>query len=88
MAVEYLRRFQDQTGGFGAFLFFASEWADPEATRRSYELFARRVAPRFDGRPERRETSFRWKVEHREMLAGRMAAGINAARERHAADPG
>ena len=36
-------------GGFGGILFRAHEWADREATLRSYELFARYVMPRFQG---------------------------------------
>lgn len=34
-------------GRFGAYLMFAHEWANPEATRRSYELFANDVMPKF-----------------------------------------
>ena len=34
-------------GGFGGLLFRAHDWADREQTWRSYELFARYVAPRF-----------------------------------------
>ena len=36
-------------GGFGAFLQLAHDWAAPAARLRSYELFARHVAPRFQG---------------------------------------
>jgi limonene 1,2-monooxygenase len=36
-------------GGFGGVLFRAHEWATREQTRRSYELFARYVMPRFQG---------------------------------------
>jgi limonene 1,2-monooxygenase len=36
-------------GGFGAFLQLAHDWAAPAARLRSYELFARQVAPRFQG---------------------------------------
>src|SRR5258708_31598955 len=34
-------------GGFGAVLLLAHNWADWEATRRSYELMARYVHPHF-----------------------------------------
>ena len=34
-------------GGFGAVLLLANNWADWEATRRSYELMARYVHPHF-----------------------------------------
>ena len=44
-AAEKIQALVDQSGGFGAFLFMAHNWADFAATRRSYELFARYVAP-------------------------------------------
>ena len=39
----------NQSGGFGAMLLLAHEWANPEATRRSYELIAQHVMPRVPG---------------------------------------
>ena len=36
-------------GGFGTFLFFGHEWADREATLKSYELFSQYVMPRYQG---------------------------------------
>jgi limonene 1,2-monooxygenase len=47
MAIAQLERLWRQSGGFGAFLFMAADWADREATFRSYELFAREVMPHF-----------------------------------------
>ena len=38
-----------RSGGVGGILALAHEWADTDATNRSYELFARYVAPRFQG---------------------------------------
>ena len=34
-------------GGFGAMLLMGHDWANPEATRRSYELIAQQVFPEF-----------------------------------------
>jgi len=48
-AKAQVRRLVDQSGGFGAFLLMAHEWANPEATRRSYELIAQHVMPQFQG---------------------------------------
>jgi limonene 1,2-monooxygenase len=45
-------KLMDQSGGFGAMLLMAHEWANPEATRRSYELIAQHVMPRFQGHTE------------------------------------
>jgi limonene 1,2-monooxygenase len=43
------RLVKQSNGGFGAYLQLAHDWADTEAKFRSYELFARHVAPRFQG---------------------------------------
>jgi limonene 1,2-monooxygenase len=47
LAIAQIERLWQQSGGFGAFLFMAADWADREATFRSYELFAREVMPHF-----------------------------------------
>ena len=52
-------------GGFGGILFRAHEWADREATMRSYELFARYVMPRFQGSLDTIVGSNRWARENR-----------------------
>jgi limonene 1,2-monooxygenase len=50
MVTAQIERLQAQSnGGFGAYLTLAHEWASPEATKRSYELIARHVMPRFQG---------------------------------------
>lgn len=46
-AIAQLKRLQQQSGGFGTFLQMAHNWADWEQTRKSYQLFARQVAPEF-----------------------------------------
>src|SRR5215213_509076 len=49
-AAAQIQRLVDQSnGGFGAYLFMAHEWANTQATKHSYELFARYVAPLFQG---------------------------------------
>jgi limonene 1,2-monooxygenase len=54
-AIEHL---QEVTGGFGGLMFRATEYATPEATRRSYELFARYVMPRFQSSLESLDQSY------------------------------
>jgi len=45
-----IEKLQTQSnGGFGAYLMLAHEWANPEATKRSYELIAQHVMPIFQG---------------------------------------
>jgi limonene 1,2-monooxygenase len=51
-AAAQVQKLVDQSGGFGAMLLLAHEWANPEATRRSYELIAQHVMPRFQGQAQ------------------------------------
>ncbi|HXH22894.1 MAG TPA: LLM class flavin-dependent oxidoreductase [Dehalococcoidia bacterium] len=46
-AVEAVERLLDMSGGFGGIMFQAHEWASTPNTLRSFELWARYVAPRF-----------------------------------------
>jgi len=47
--IAYISGLLEQSGGFGSLLLLGHDWADPEATYRSYELFARKVIPHFKG---------------------------------------
>jgi len=38
---------EQSNGGFGCYMTLAHNWANPQATKKSYELFARHVMPRF-----------------------------------------
>jgi limonene 1,2-monooxygenase len=44
-----VQRLWDQSGGFGCMLLLGHEWADPQATKRSWELIAQHVMPHFQG---------------------------------------
>jgi len=44
-----VQKLWDQSGGFGCMLLLAHEWANPQATKRSYELIAQHVMPHFQG---------------------------------------
>jgi limonene 1,2-monooxygenase len=48
-AIEAVERLLDMSGGIGGIMFQAHEWASTPQTLRSYELWARYVAPRFQG---------------------------------------
>jgi limonene 1,2-monooxygenase len=75
-AVAMLERFWQKTGGFGCMLMLAHDWANFEATKKSYEMFMRYVLPKFAGRNEGREASLAWIRSHREEFssAGKAAA--------------
>jgi len=73
-AIAVLENLIEVSGGVGAFLLWGHEWASPEATRRSYEIFARRVIPALTGTSRRIEQS-----------RDSAAAGIAARRAKAAA---
>ncbi len=66
-------------GGFGGFMFRAHDWADREATWRSYELFARYVMPRFQGSLDTLQASFEWAKSNRSTIFGPNVAAIRKA---------
>ncbi len=66
--VAMICRLQETTGGFGVVLGFAHDWADREATLRSWELFARYVIPELTGSTRNIRASQRFLHDHREEL--------------------
>jgi len=50
MAIAQIEELLEQSnGGFGAYLTLMHNWANNQATKKSYELFARHVMPHFQG---------------------------------------
>ena len=77
-AAEKIQTLAEQSGGFGAFLFLAHNWAPFAATKRSYELFARYVAPRFQQMNINREASMEWvRQNHGDFVAQGRAAVLD-----------
>ncbi|MBE9376590.1 LLM class flavin-dependent oxidoreductase [Saccharopolyspora sp. HNM0983] len=74
-ATEQVQRLWDQSGGFGAMLVMAQDWADPAATRRSYELLAERVLPHFQGQSE---PTLRARDRATEVRSGHAQAQLDA----------
>ena len=70
-AVAMLERFWQKTGGFGCMLILAHNWANFEATKKSYEMFMRYVLPNLAGRNEAREGSLTGSAASREEFAAR-----------------
>jgi limonene 1,2-monooxygenase len=84
-AAARIEELVDASGdGFGAFLFFGHEWADREATLRSYELFAREVMPRFQGQLDAPWASSDWVVGSGGEFVNRAGNAIQAAIQYHA----
>ncbi len=84
-AVERIERLQQESGGFGAFLLFAHNWADWAATQKSYELIARYVTPRFQQLNLNRDASYEWVKANRQRFGEQTRA---AAIAKHEADHG
>jgi limonene 1,2-monooxygenase len=60
------------------------EWADTAATRRSYELLARYVMPRFQGSAEGTVRSRDWAAENRPEFIGQATTAVINAMQQHA----
>jgi limonene 1,2-monooxygenase len=74
-AVNVLTMLREKQGYFGGFLHQAHDWADWEATKKSYELYIRFVAPHFDNSNDRRNESYdEWKARSHEFSAKSNAA--------------
>ncbi len=78
-AIAAIERMQELSGGFGALLGLAHEWTSWEKTKHSYELFARYVAPRFQGQMKRIEESHAFVADNRTTIFGPNAAAIGKA---------
>jgi limonene 1,2-monooxygenase len=85
-AVAQIERLEAQSGGFGTFLLFGHEWADPAATRHSYELFARYVAPHFQGQLDPIQASYDWVAGSEGRFVQAASNAITKAIEDHAAE--
>jgi limonene 1,2-monooxygenase len=73
--VSAINRLQEITGGFGVVLGFAHDWANREATLRSWDLVARYVIPAVNGTTGRLRSSMQFLHDHQsELMAGAGAA--------------
>lgn len=82
-----IARLQAQSqGGFGAFLMLAHDWANPQATHRSYELIASEVMPAFQGQAQAtRDAQARARALRPELVEQQRQA-LDAMSARHAAE--
>jgi limonene 1,2-monooxygenase len=87
-AAAKIQALVDQSGGFGAFLFMAHNWANFAATKHSYELFARYVAPKFQSLNVGREASMAWVKENKEDFTGQARMAVGARIMQHAQEKG
>jgi limonene 1,2-monooxygenase len=83
-AVALLERLQKKQGDFGVLLHLAHNWANFENTKKSYELFARHVAPRFNGANRAREASLAFAGDGATKFMGDAMAAAAAMIQKHA----
>jgi limonene 1,2-monooxygenase len=85
-AIASLERLREKSGGFGAILLLAHDWAPFEATKRSYELFARHVVPHFDGANAARKESLQWYTDRNQELIGKAISAAMETVQKHWAE--
>jgi limonene 1,2-monooxygenase len=66
----------------------AHNWADWAATKRSYELFARYVAPKFQQLNVGRDASMAWVKANKADFTAQSMAAVGARIAQHAAEKG
>ena len=66
--VKSIKSLVEISGGFGAVIGFAHDWANRENTLRSWELVARYVIPEINGFLEGYRTSRQYVIDHRESF--------------------
>ena len=78
-AIRMIERLQEKQGEFGCVLLQAHNWAEWEATKKSYELYARFVMPHFERVNDNRRDSFTYLRENLEALQDARQKGADAA---------
>lgn len=82
-AIRQIERLHQQSGGFGAYLVMDTNWAEWDNKRKSYELIARHVMPRFQDLSVNREASLRWAADNRPTFMGEARAAVGARVAQH-----
>jgi limonene 1,2-monooxygenase len=85
-AIALIERLREKQGAFGAFLQQAHNWADFEATKRSYELYARYVMPHFSQANAPRAASYQWCGDNRAEFSAKRNAAAKAMFDKHEAE--
>lgn len=85
-AIALIQRLYDKQGDFGVMLQQVHNWADFEATKRSYELYQRYVMPHFSGDNRPRIESFDWCTANRGLLTEKRQSAAKAMFDKHEAE--
>lgn len=87
-AIAQIERLERQSGGFGAFLQLAHNWAPFEQTKRSYELMARYVFPRFQELNTNRQASLEWARDNHAALLAEQVQAVGSRVVQHIQEKG
>lgn len=85
-AVAQIKRLQEKQGEFGCFLQLAHNWADFEATKKSYEMWMRYVQPAVTGANVARDEAFRWARDNKERFIGAAMGAAMQTIQKHYED--
>jgi limonene 1,2-monooxygenase len=85
-AIAQINRLYAKQSEFGAFLQLAHNWADWDATKRSYELYARYVVPHFRKANIHRVQSLEWTTAHNQEIVAMTQAAAQAMIAKHKAE--
>jgi limonene 1,2-monooxygenase len=83
-AIAFINRLLKGSGGFGAIMELAQNWADWAETKRHYELMARYVHPHFQASREWRQESYAYARDHHGEFTGQSQAAVQAEIDRQA----
>jgi len=86
--IEQIEKLQKQSGGFGCFLQLAHNWANWEATQRSYELIARYVMPHFQNSNANREQSLNFARSNYTNLVEQAKVAVGTRIAKYVAEKG
>lgn len=85
-AIAHIEDLLERSGGFGTLLLLGHDWASPQNTFHSYDLFARKVIPYFKGQLEASRASHGWARAKRDELIGRAGQAVVQAITEHVSE--
>lgn len=85
-AIAMIARLQARQGAFGVFCQQTHDWANWDATRKSYDLYARFVVPHFSGANAHRVASLEWVGRNSAELGAKRQAAVDAMFAKHASE--
>ncbi|GAA1852584.1 LLM class flavin-dependent oxidoreductase [Pseudonocardia ailaonensis] len=85
-AIARIEQLLGKVPDVGAILLNAHSWANPEDTKRSFELYSRYVVPHFEGWNKPRQESYAWVGRNQEEFVQKRKSAAQAVFDRHEAE--